>query len=326
MARRLMAGLAAALALAACGARADAAQDAIRAEMVEALNAYAVYKMGRYEEAYAAWLALAEKGNAQGILNVAAMLEAGKGVARDPQAAAAWWRRGAELDDALSIHSLSRAYREGVGVPVDPAEADILLERAAGAGAVAAQRELGQARLAAGDAEGARLWLRRASDAGDAAAQAALARLDGAAPAPQAGALPEAARRRVAAFLRDLDDAANARDEGWLTGAIAADAPIDVLLPGQTQALRMSRADYAELWRATFAQAGRYRFTRAWFDVASAPGGAMVDSRIRETFADGEGARVLLLAERLELALAGDEPVIRSVRLEVTAPDGAAIR
>lgn len=326
MARRRMAGLAAALALAAGGARADAALDAIHAEMVEALKAYAVYKMGQYEEAYAAWLALAEKGNTQGILNVANMLEAGKGVPRDPAAAVAWWRRGAELDDSLSIHSLSRAYREGLGVPADQAEADRLLERAAASGAVAAQRELGQARLAAADPDGARLWLRRAADAGDPAAQEALAALGGAAPAPHAGALPEADRRRIADFLRDLDDAANARDEGWLTGAIAADAPIDVLLPGQTQALRMSRADYAGLWRATFAEGGRYRFTRAWFDVAAAPDGATVDSRIRETFSHQDGARVLLLSERLDLALAGGEPVIRALRLEVTAPDEAAIR
>jgi hypothetical protein len=317
--------MAAALALAATGARADAAQDAIHAEMVEALNAYAVYKMGRYGEAYAAWLALAEKGNAQGILNVAAMLEAGQGVARDPEAAVGWWRRGAELDDALSIHSLSRAYRDGAGVAADAAEADRLLERAASSGSVAAQRELGRARLAAADRDGARLWLRRAADAGDPAARADLDALDGSAQAAEAGALPEADRRRVAAFLRDLDDAANARDEGWLTGAIAADAAIDVRLPGQPEALRLSRADYAALWRATFAQAGRYRFTRAWFDVAAAPGGAIVESRIRETFAEAGGPRVLLLSERLDLALPGGEPVIRALRLEVTAPDAAAM-
>jgi hypothetical protein len=50
-----------------------------------------------------------------------------------------------------------------------------------------------------------------------------------------------------------------------------------------------------------------------------------VDSRIRETFADGQGARVLLVSERLDLALDGGEPAIRALRLEVTAPDAAAL-
>jgi len=49
-------------------------------EAVEALEAYAVYKMAMYDEAYARFMALAEKGNQQGMLNVAGMLAAGLGV------------------------------------------------------------------------------------------------------------------------------------------------------------------------------------------------------------------------------------------------------
>jgi hypothetical protein len=294
----------------------DAAQDRARSEMVEALNAYAVAKTGRHAEAYALWAALAEKGNPSGILNAADMLMAGRGVARDPAAAAAWWAKGAAMGDGASLHSLSRAHREGVGAPLDAAEADRLLALAAEAGAAGAQRERGERLLEAGDAEAARSWLRRAADGGDPAARDRLAAL-GEGPAP-AGALPEDDRRRLAAFLRDLDDAANARDADALTAAIAPDAAVFVTPPGEDAPRRMTREEYAGLWRATFAQADRYRFARAWFDVVATEGGARIDSRIRETLGGGGAPpRTLAGTETLEVAFGPAGPVIRAVSLSV---------
>ena len=53
------------------GQSAFAGQARIHTEMVEALEAYAYQKMGQHEQAFIKWMVLAEKGNAQGILNVA---------------------------------------------------------------------------------------------------------------------------------------------------------------------------------------------------------------------------------------------------------------
>ena len=72
-------------------------------EAVEALEAYAVYKMAMYDEAYVRFMALAEKGNQQGMLNVAGMLTAGLGVAKNLDAAFGWYRKSAQQGLSL-IH------------------------------------------------------------------------------------------------------------------------------------------------------------------------------------------------------------------------------
>ena len=59
------------------------AADRVSREAVEALEAYAVYKMAQYPEAYRRFLGLAQKDNVQGMLNVANMLQAGLGTERD---------------------------------------------------------------------------------------------------------------------------------------------------------------------------------------------------------------------------------------------------
>ncbi len=299
-------------------ALADAAQDRIHAEMVEALKAYAVAKMGLHEEGFAAWMALAEKGNAQGILNVAAMLMEGRGTARDPAAAVDWLRRGAMQGDPLSLHGLAQAHRDGAGVAADPAEADRLLRLAAEAGAVAAQREHGLTLAAAGDAAGAARWLRRAADGGDPEARAALAAMPGAAPA---GDLDPRDRRRIAELLAELDAAANARDAQALVAPIGPDAPILVRLPGDAAARAYDRAAYEALWAETFAAADRYRFIRAFHDAVAMPGGAVVTSSIRETLGRAGEPRLLSVTERLEIALDGPAPAIRAVALDATADD-----
>lgn len=77
-------------------------------QAVEALEAYAVYKMGMYDAARQRWEALAAKGNATAMVNLAAMASQGQGAPRDEAAARAWLRKAAELGDARAIEELSR--------------------------------------------------------------------------------------------------------------------------------------------------------------------------------------------------------------------------
>jgi TPR repeat protein len=68
------------------------------------------------------------------------------GVERDPESAAAWWRRAAELGDADAQAMLGAAHHLGSGVPVDQPAALVWLLRAAAGGSTFAERFLGPVR------------------------------------------------------------------------------------------------------------------------------------------------------------------------------------
>lgn len=77
-------------------------------QAVEALEAYAVYKMGMYDAARQRWEALAAKGNATAMVNLAAMADQGQGGPRDEAAAEMWLRKAADLGDARAVEELAR--------------------------------------------------------------------------------------------------------------------------------------------------------------------------------------------------------------------------
>lgn len=267
--------------------------------MVETLEAYADFKMGRYDAARPKWRALAEKGNVQGMLNLANMLLAGQGGAADPAEALHWYRRAAAQGDAAAMLALSRAYAEGEGTAPDSDQAVRWLVAAAEHGSTTAQRRLALRLRAAGEGEGSRRWLERAARGGDAEARSALARLEGVKPE-----IDPALAARAHDFLSDLVDAANTRDTDWLLSALSHDAKIEVALPGQTQLQRMDRPAYRALWQAAFDGAARYNLTRAWIELDESDGVITARSVLHE-YIVGDETRKITLDETLTMAAVG---------------------
>ena len=101
-------------------------QDRVTGNMIRALNAYAVYKMGQYESAFGQYLELAEEGSRQGMVNVANMYAQGQGVEKSQEKAFQWYVRAAESGDSISMVEVARAYDQGVGTGVDRHQACLL--------------------------------------------------------------------------------------------------------------------------------------------------------------------------------------------------------
>lgn len=146
-------------------------QDRNQREMVEALEAYAVFKMGRHEEAFEAWLALAQKGNTQGMLNVGNMYQTGQGVEQDSAKARYWYQQGAAQGDSNAWLALAQLAESG-----DSKTAIRLYQRAAQAGSTEAQRHVAQHLLAHNQTQAACIWLQRATDQDDDEARVLLRR------------------------------------------------------------------------------------------------------------------------------------------------------
>lgn len=106
-------------------------QRRIAKEMVQVLEAYAVYKMGRYDQAYERYLALAENGNIQGMLNLAGMYGDGKGTPKDQGKALEWYRKAADQGNGTAMYEVARAFDQGIGVESNPAKAEAWYRRAA---------------------------------------------------------------------------------------------------------------------------------------------------------------------------------------------------
>lgn len=85
----------------------------------------------------------------------------------DTTGAVAIWRPFAEKGDADAAFNLGQAYRLGKGVPLDLAQAQVWLERAARKGHVDAQSTLGLLLFQNGNHVGAMRWLRPAAEAGE---------------------------------------------------------------------------------------------------------------------------------------------------------------
>ncbi|MEL7048553.1 MAG: tetratricopeptide repeat protein [Pseudomonadota bacterium] len=303
--------------------RADAAreQDRIRTEMVDNLKAYAVYKMGMYEEAFERWEALAKKGNAQGILNLANMYQAGKGVPKDLAKALEWYKKGGDQGDPQCLFNVAEAYEQGLGTEPDQAKAGEFLQRAAEADSSQAQLKLAKALQASGDAEDAGYWLQRAADNGEAEAQAVLAK---AAPSTASEVDRESPQGvQVRSLLSLLDAATNERDLDLMMDPIAPDAKIRVKLPEQSGFQTMDREQLRGLWDATFGKSERYRFARVRSRSTQTEKGVRVVSTIREYLTTGNTTRQLKLDEVMLVDVSGLSPKIRDLSLTITPVDGS---
>jgi TPR repeat protein len=127
--------------------------------------------------------AAAERGEASAQNSLGKMYERGRGVARDYEQAAAWYRKAAEQGDAGGQYNLGAMYASGKGVARDDVQAVAWFRKAAEQGDVDAQTNLGTMYLTGrgvpqDDAEAA-AWYRKAADQGDAAALMALQQMGG---------------------------------------------------------------------------------------------------------------------------------------------------
>jgi len=127
--------------------------------------------------------ASAEAGVLEAVFLMGTAYDEGLGKPVDPAQAALWHRRAAERGHVLGAHNLGNAYSDGRGVPLDPALAVEWWTQAAEQGDAITQLRLGEAyeagRGVAQDADAAVAWYRRAAERGNAQAAEALRRLEG---------------------------------------------------------------------------------------------------------------------------------------------------
>ncbi|MDA8258986.1 MAG: tetratricopeptide repeat-containing serine protease family protein [Betaproteobacteria bacterium] len=117
----------------------------------------------------------AEAGDASAQSALGLRYSEGKGVAKDPAQAVAWWRKAAEQGEANAQFNLGVMYYQGTGVPKDAAQALAWYRKAAEQGDADAQNNLGvmydQGEGVLKDAVQAVVWYRKAADQGNANAQ-----------------------------------------------------------------------------------------------------------------------------------------------------------
>jgi len=104
----------------------------------------AAYERGDYRTALAAWLPLAERGDAEAQYRVGRLYYYGTGVKQDLLEAARWYRAAAEQGHARSQSNLGALYDEGRGIPADPAAAAAWYAKAAAQGRAVACNNLGR--------------------------------------------------------------------------------------------------------------------------------------------------------------------------------------
>lgn len=154
--------------------RAEIANEAFR-------KAVSLSRDGRTAEAVPWYRRAAENGQTQAQFVLGSLYRTGRGVTKDPEAAAAWYRRAAAAGDTLSQFSLGSMYLKGEGVPPDVREAVRLFRLAADKGHRGAQYNLGalyyNGELIGRDYVAAERWFTLAGAQGDAWAQYALGRL-----------------------------------------------------------------------------------------------------------------------------------------------------
>lgn len=279
----------------------SADEDRVSREAVEALEAYAAYKMAQFPEAYRRFLLLAQKNNVQGMLNVANMLQAGQGVVRDQTAALDWYRRAAERGSAIGMFYTGQAYLHGRGTAIDRQQAADWLRRAVEAGSDEARLEL------------ARLSQRSAAEALEAVGGAARDD-DGSAADGPVGATE---RELIAAAWRAIDRAAQNRNAPGAAHYLVHDAEVRVRLPGAIDWVRMGRRQWRDFWQYSFDRAVDYSMRRGALDYRRQGELIEVESIIDERLVTAGGSEELRLEESALVRIDGNRVVIERLSVVI---------
>jgi len=299
----------------------------VHTEMIAVLEAYAVYKMGDFDEAFLRWRALAEQGYAQGMLNTANMLAAGRGTAQDVPAALDWYRLGAAAGDGESARGVAAILAAHPELAQDGETARAALEQAARLGAVAAIRDLGCALVDEGDLTDARDWLEQAIRQGARDADACLARLPlGVRAATGTSPVPARDRHRVTRMLANMTAAANVRDVDWLLSQVAQDATIQVRFVDDGTRMHLTRDELHAFWTATLGEVDRYDFRRLDTRITADADGLRSDSRILETFGTSAVNTKIILEETLRFQeTPGARLTIGAITMALSGTEGKTI-
>lgn len=291
-------------------------QQKIAREMIQVLEAYAVYKMGQYDDAYARYLELAEAGNKQGMLNVAGMYAAGKGTEQDYKQALDWYRRAAEAGDTTAMFEVARAYDKGLGVQAAPMTAETWYRRSAEQDNGLAQWVLGSRLYERGaELEGLN-WIRTAAKRFDnTSAQQFMDQLEG---KDRSRIAPdETEKKAVMATLAAVDAAARTQDAQGMVAFLSPDADVRMRLPGNPSWNTLNRAELRALWQATFDQDEHYHYERSEPELLAVEGSVLAFSTIRERLGDPENTQDLEILENALLRVTSGRATIYSLRLDI---------
>ena len=101
------------------------------------------FRQGRFAEAFEAWQASAQAGDARAALFLGVLYDSGLGVVQNEAEALAWYRRSAEGGNAEAAFNIGVLYDSGIGVPRDLGQAAEWYTRAAAQGSGRAAYNLG---------------------------------------------------------------------------------------------------------------------------------------------------------------------------------------
>lgn len=307
-------------AVTALGAGSVSANTGGSSDMIRVYEAYAVYKMGRFDEAFEMYQVLAEEGSARGMLNLAHMYAHGEGVKTDREQALLWYRRSAEAGDVTAMLETAEAYRDGLGTTADATEADRWFLRAAESGNSEAQWLLGKRLHDAGDEAEGLDWIRiAAEEGGQMHARQFLSELDGEETNGQA--FSEEQRRQLREILARIDKAAQNRDPSGIVAPISTEARIRVRLPNGAGWNEMDREALRNLWQATFDQVQSYDYARSGLELVPVSDGMLAHSRIHERLDGVDGSRQLEIRETAQFRLHGDQLEIHRLQLDIRRVD-----
>ena len=292
--------------------------DRASSEAVEALKAYAVYKMAQYNEAYARFYSLAERGNVQGMLNVANMLQAGLGVEKDLTAAIDWYQAAASRGDGTAMYYLGEAYARGVGVEPDVDAAINWYEQSAQAGDDEACLSLGKLLVRQGKTEAGLNWVSQAAENGVLAAKEYLLVLERGASQPrQPDTVDDWSFSQIRSAYQAMDRAAQAKNSAGVTYYLNHNAKVMIQLPGSNTFTRLDKNELKQWWRQTFLSANSYQFSRSELDVTKGADGFVVHSVIEETLHTDRGKEVIVLKETAYLDMVNGRPGVNHLQLIV---------
>ncbi|MDP2245101.1 tetratricopeptide repeat protein [Pseudomonas sp.] len=296
--------------------QADDDQPRIAREMIQVLEAYAVYKMGDFDEAYVRYRKLAEAGNRQGMLNLGNMHAAGLAVKQDHVQALNWYQQAADAGDAIGMHEVGRAHELGLGTPRDEAKAATWYLRAAELDNSSAQWALGNSLYQQGQHIAGLHWIRAAARQGDnPTASQFLSNLDG--PGNPLSRPSAAEQRAVMAVLAASDQAAQNQDAQALVAALSPQAKAVVRLPDSSAWLTLDKAQLAALWQATFDRAQRYEYQRDNTELLRVDERILAFSSISERLQSNGATQLLEIRENAQLRVINGQAQIDHLRLDI---------
>ncbi len=283
-------------------------------EAVEAFKAYALFKMGKYEEAYSKFYSLAEVGNLQGILNIGIMLTDGLGVPKDSMQGLKWYRLAANKDNTTALKYIGSLYESGNIVAKSIVEAKIYYRKAAELGDEKSQYALGRI-IYAEDKKQGLSWIKKAATNGDAIALKHLEQLKLDSPVLQEISLYE--QSVITNAFDSIDRSARNKNNHGVIYFLSADSRIEVSFPGSKIQQLISKKELGLLWKRTFhAAKADYQFMRSSLELKEFGGKIIVHSNIIESYKDKSDKLIIFkIKELANLTIENEKIIINSLNL-----------